>query len=259
MTADTTLTRAVRAAGLAELVWRRPGEPPGALGVVPLLLGERPAVALPWAQAAAARSVAAADAAALVLSDPRLTGPGWEPLALSGRCTLVEDGDGRLFTDELLPQELRKHPPSRALADSAMLRREHWWYLPRLVLVFEDVRVVPARRRDGPADAVLAVDDGGLHAGTVRVGEWGADPLVLDGAPAATGPATLVGQEVSVPDAERWTVHVTTGRLADGRLADVTSAATRELEPTPGLLARVRRQRALHRACLAALRDAGHA
>ncbi|MGY1907406.1 hypothetical protein ACI8AE_09845 [Modestobacter sp. SYSU DS0902] len=248
----------MHAAGLGELLWRVPGGPPGALGVVPLLLGGRPAVALPWAQVAAARSVAAADAAALVLSDPRLTGAGWEPLVLSGRFTLVEDGDGRLFTDELLPQELRKHPPSRALADSVMLRREHWWYLPRLVLVLEGPRVAPTGRRDGPADAVLAVDDGGLHVGTVRVGEWDADPLPLRGAPDRSGPAALVGQEVSVPDAERWTVHVTTGRLAGGRLSDVTPAAGRELEPTPGLLARVRRQRALHRACVAALRDAGH-
>ncbi|MGY1857550.1 hypothetical protein [Modestobacter sp. SYSU DS0290] len=259
MTAHTTPTRTIRAAGLAELVWRRPGGPPGALGVVPLLLGERPAVALPWAQVAAARSVAAADAVALVLSDPRLTGPGWEPLVLHGRCTLVEDGDGSLFTEDLLPQELRKHPPSRALADSAMLRREHWWYLPRLVLLLDDVRVAPTRRRDGPADVVLAVDDGGLRVGTVRVGEWAADPLVVDGAPPVSGPATLVGQEVSVPDAERWTVHVTTGRLAGGALVDVVPAATRELEPTPGLLTRVRRQRALHRACVATLREAGHA
>ncbi|TWH72206.1 hypothetical protein JD78_00714 [Modestobacter roseus] len=249
----------MRAAGLAELVWRRDGGPPGALGVVPLLLGERPAVALPWAQAATARSAAGADAVALVLSDPRLTGSGWEPLVLSGRPTLLEDGDGALFTGELLAQELRKHPPSRALADSAMLRREHWWYLPRLVLVLDDVRITPTRRRDGPADVVLAVDDGGLHVGTARVGEWGADPLVLEGAPDVSGPATLVGQEVSVPDAERWTVHETTGWLAGGQLSGVVPAATRELEPTPGLLARVRRQRALHRACVAELRAAGRA
>ncbi|GAA4740852.1 hypothetical protein GCM10023328_22570 [Modestobacter marinus] len=256
----TSLGTAVRAAGLAELVWRRDGRPPGALGVVPLWLGDRPAVALPWAQVEAARAVAAAGAATLVLSDQRLAGPGWQPLVVTGRLTLVEDGDGSLFTEQLLDQELRKHPPSRALADSPMLRREHWWYLPRLVLLLDPVDVVPGGRREGPADAVLAVDDEALHVRTVRVADWAADPMPLTGAPPdVRGPAVLVGQEISVPDAERWTVHVTSGQAADGRLAGVRPAERRALEPVPGLRARVRRQRALERGCVQALRAAGHA
>lgn len=251
---------AVRAAGIAELVWRSGGgRPPQALGVVPLLLGEQPAVAVPWAYADQARAAAASDAAALVLSDPRLTGPGWAPLAATGRLTLVEDADGSLFTARLLDQELRKHPPSRALADSPLVRREHWWYLPRLVLLLDSTEVVPVGRRDGPLDAVLGVDDDGLQVRIVRVLDWDADPLPLTGGPAgAQGAAVLVGQEVSVPDAERWTVHVTTGTFGDGRLADVQRPTTRELEPVPGLLTRVRRERVLERACVRALRAAGH-
>ena len=195
----------------------------------------------------------------LTLSDPRLTGSAWRPLVITARPTVVEDLDGALFTDRLLDQELRKHPPSRALADSAMLRREHWWYLPRLVLLLDVVHIEPGGRRDGPDDAVLAVDDGGLVVRTVRVTDWEGDPLTLEGGPlTAEGPAVLVGQEISVPDVERWTVHTTTGRYADGRLQDVVPAATRELEPVPGLLARVRRQRALEKACIAAIRAAGH-
>ncbi|RFU21654.1 pyridoxamine 5'-phosphate oxidase family protein [Geodermatophilus marinus] len=245
---------------MAELLWRTPGGPPGATGVVPLVLDDRPVVALPWAQAATARSAASAGEVALVLSDPRLTGSAWRPLVLSGRPALVEDGDGSLFTERLLDQELRKHPPSRALADSPMLRREHWWYLPRLVLVLDPVRVGGTRRREGPTDAVLAVDDGGLHVGTVRVADWEADPVPLRDAPTGVrGPAVLVGQEVSVPDVERWTVHTTTGRYADGRLADARRSGPRELEPVPGLLARVRRQWSLERACVRELRAAGHA
>jgi hypothetical protein len=256
----TSTTAAVHSAGVAELSWRLPGgRPPGAEGVVPLVLDGRPAVALPWAHEATARAAGAADQAVLTLSDPRLTGSTWRPLAITARPTLIEDADGSLFTDRLLDQELRKHPPSRALADSAMLRREHWWYLPRLVLVLDVVHVEPLGRRDGPEDAVLVVDDDGLVVRTVRVTDWASDPLPLEGGPlTAEGPAVLVGQEISVPDVERWTVHTTTGRYAEGHLRDVVPATTRELEPVPGLLARVRRQRALEKACTAALRAAGH-
>ena len=254
----TSAGSAIHAAGVAELLWRSAGGPPRGLGVVPLLLGDRPAVALPWAQHEAARA-AAGDAAALVLSDPRVTGPAWQPLVVRGRLTLVEDGDGDLFVERLLDQELRKHPPSRALADSHMLRREYWWYLPRLILLLEPDDVRPVGARNDPQHAVLAVDDGALHVTTVQVPDWTAESPQLRGAPdGVQGPALLIGQEISVPDLERWTVHTTTGTYADGRLTDVHPAATRALEPLPGVLARMRRQHALERACVAALRAAGH-
>jgi hypothetical protein len=259
VTSATTLAAAVRAAGLAELVWSS-GEAaaPQAIGVVPLLLGEQPAVALPWAYAEQARAAAAAPSAALVLSEPRLAGPAWQPLAAMGCLTLVEDGEGELFTERLLEQELRKHPPARAFADTPLVRREHWWYLPRLVLLLESLRVEPVGRREGPLDAVLAVDAGELQVTTVRVQQWDVDPLEPVGGPSVAGPAVLVGQEVSVPDAERWTVHVTAGHYVEGRLVDVVPAPTRELERVPGLRARVRRHRDLERACVRALRAEGH-
>lgn len=256
----TTARAAVHAAGVAELLWPLPGGPPGAAGVVPLLLDDRPAVALPWAHEATARAVGAAGEVVLALSDPRVTGSAWWPLAIRGRPRLIEDRDGTLFGDRLLDQELRKHPPSRALADSVMLRREHWWYLPRLVVVLEPGRIEPLAPRESATDVVLGVDDGGLQVATVRVEDWGADPLVLRGAPdTAQGPAVLVGQEISVPDVERWTVHTTTGHHAGGRLSGVRSSGPRSLEPVPGLLARIRRQRALERACVSALRASGRA
>ena len=260
MTEATNHVAAVRSAGLAELVWRAAdGGPPHAVGVVPLVLGDQPAVALTWAHEATARAVAASAEVALVLSEPRLAGPSWEPLVLRGRTTLVEDGDGSLFTEQLLDQELRKHPPARGLADSVLLRREHWWYLPRLVLLLDAVSVDRTTAREGPADAVLAVDDDGLHVGVARVEDWAQDPLVLRGGPAdRRGPAALVGQEVAVPDAERWSVHRTTGAYAEGRLTVAPPLPDRRLEPVPGLLARVRRQRTLERACVRALRHAGH-
>lgn len=255
-----TMPRSIRAAGLAELVWTTgAGMSPTAIGVVPLLVGEQPAVALPWAYEEQARLAAAAGTAALVLSEPRLTGPAWEPMAAVGRLLLVEDGDGSLFVEQLLDQEVRKHPPARALAGSPILRREHWWYLPRLVLLLEGSEVLPVAPRSDPDHAVLAVDDAGLHVATVQVSDWEEESLRIAGGPGdVAGPAVLVGQEVSVPDAERWSVHATTGRYGDGRLSDVQPATTRQLEPVPSLRARVRRQRDLERACVRALRAAGH-
>lgn len=251
----------MRAAGLGELVWSA-GDTvaPAAIGVVPLLLGDVPAVALPWAYEEQARAAAAGGAAAIVLSEPRLAGPAWKPVAAVGRPHLVEDPDGSLFAEQLLDQELRKHPPARAFAGSPILRREHWWYLPRLVLLIEAPRVVPVAARTGPLDAVLAVQHEGLHISGVRVTDWDTDPIALAGADpgAPDGPAALVGQEVSAPDAERWTVHVTRGRFEGGLLTGANPPPTRELEPVPGLRARVRRQRELERACVKALRAAGH-
>jgi len=222
------------------------------------VLGDAVAVALPWAYEEQAREAAAASSAALVLSEPRLAAPGWEPVAGIGRLLLVEDGEGEVFRAQLLDEEVRKHPPARALCGSLLLRREHWWYLPRLVLVLEPQRVVRVGPREGPQDALLAVDAGGLQVATVRVREWEAEPLELSGGPEVRGPAVLVGQEVSTPDAERWTVHVTSGRYDGGRLEEVQRPATRELEAVPGLRARVRRQRDLERSCVRALRAAGH-
>lgn len=261
MVQEANVAASVRAAGLGALVWRPSGAGPlRALGVVPLLLGDQPAVALPWAYADQARSAAASDAAALVLAEPRLAGRGWVPLAAVGTLTLVEDGDGSLFTSRLLDQELRKHPPARALADSNLVRREHWWYLPRLVLLLDAPVVSPIAPQQGPLDAVLAVDGGTLHVQTVRLRSWDDEPLAVQGGPTGVrGPALLVGQEVSVPDAERWTVHVTTGHYDAGSVDVVERPPTRELEPVPGLLTRIRRQRALERACIRALHADGHA
>ncbi|UOY03099.1 hypothetical protein [Blastococcus sp. PRF04-17] len=103
------------------------------------------------------------------------------------------------------------------------------------------------------------MDDDGLHVRTVHVEDWEADPMPVRGGPVTvSGPAVLVAQEISVPDVEQWSVHTTTGSYADGRLRDVQRPGSRALEPRPGVLARMRRQRALERACVSALRAARH-
>ncbi len=124
---------AVAAATVAEVAWRG-ADGPVATGVLPLVDGERVVLALPYADAAAARSLGTADEVLLALTEPRGTSPGWTPLALRCRPRLVEDPEGDRFAATLLAQELLRWPPSRLLADSVLLRREHWWWLPRLLV-----------------------------------------------------------------------------------------------------------------------------
>jgi hypothetical protein len=113
------------------------------------------------------------------------------------------------------------------------------------VLALDVTEVAPVAARRWPADAVLAVapEAGGLAVAVVRVGDWDADPVPVAplpaGAPGVTdGPALLVGQEVSVPDVERWTVHVTRGRHERGWLAVEERPAGRELESVPAPVVR---------------------
>ncbi|MER7457928.1 pyridoxamine 5'-phosphate oxidase family protein [Micromonospora sp. NPDC126480] len=263
MDVDSDTRHAIRAATVGELAWLDGSGRPHAHPVTPLLLGDQPAVAFPYAQAALARRVAAAPVAALVASDDRLTGRGWRPVAVTGRPRLIEDRDGTLFATELLTQELRKYPPARALIDSPLLRREHWWYLPRLVLVLDVVAAAPVGVRAGGAGEVLAVAAGDqcLHVDTVRrLGDGNGTIRLasLAGRSPATGPAVLLGHDFSAPDLERWTPWTTRGRLAGARLTVEEAPARTGLAPPLGLWQRLTRQRRLARDCRDAL-DTGAA
>lgn len=198
-----------------------------------------------------------------MLSDRRLAQRGWEPLIGFGRMELVEDRDGSVFGERLLEQELRKHAPSRAYADSPLLRRENWWYVPRLVLVLAAREVVAAGERQDPDEAVLAVapgsaagGHGGLVVDTVAVADWDGSPraVSLVGRPLPPGDAVLFCHDFSVPDLERWTRHATAGRWDGERLDVATRPDRRTFAPAPGLLERLRRHRAMERGCRAALR-----
>lgn len=256
MDIDTRL--AIRAAAIGELAWLDPTGRPDAHPVTPLLLGDDPAVAYPYADLALARRVAAAPAVALVLSDDRMAGRGWRPAAVTGRPRLVEDRDGALFTDQLLDQELRKYPPARALIDSLLLRREHWWYVPRLVVVLADAAATPVGVRTGGAGELLAVAaEGQLSVDTVRRALEGSGRVrvtSLAGREPARGPAVLLGHDFSVPDLERWTPWTTRGWSAADGLFTVEQRPDRTgLAPPLGLWQRLRRQRELERACRRAL------
>ncbi|NGM15766.1 pyridoxamine 5'-phosphate oxidase family protein [Verrucosispora sp. WMMA2044] len=250
--------RAIQAATVGELAWIDPDGVPQARPVTPLLLGDRPAVALPYAEVTLARRLAAAQVAALVVSDDRLTGRGWRPVAVAGRPRLTEDRDGTLFTDRLLDQELRKYPPARALIDSPLLRREHWWYLPRLIVVLDvDTATTIGARPDGTGEVLAVARDDRLYVDSVTRadGQVGEPVRVrsLAGRLPADGPAVLLGHDFSAPDLERWTPWTTRGELADGVLAVTAAPARTTLAPPLGLWRRLTRQRRLARACQDAL------
>lgn len=252
---------ASRRSGVAEVCWRDVRGAPRATAVVPLEHDGRPALALHWSQWDAARELVASPSVAWLLSDRRMAQRGWEPASAVGRMRLVVDQDGSLFVSSLLDQELRKHPPSRAFADSPLLRKEHWWFLPRLVLVFEatEARAV-AERTDPSLHAVLAVQtpDGGLFADTVAVQQGAGVTACTSLAPAqlpAAGPAVLLRHDFSAPDLERWGRQETAGSWDGTQLSDIRTTGTADVPPPLGLLQRVRRHRELERECRRALRE----
>jgi hypothetical protein len=268
---QSDVTRAVHGSSLSALAWHS-ASGPRCRGVVALVRRDRPVLAFTYADEAVAREVIAAGTATLALTDPRGTRRGFRPLLLRAGVRLVEDPEGTVFTAELLEQELLRFPPSRVLADSPLLQREHWWYLPRL-LVELDVEHVetwdPAPPSDpdgsdlgGAGRSHLLVTAADRPTGAVdvhRVDVVGEDDRVLelaleprDRAPAA-GPALLFGQDAAFPDLERWTQWSYRGEWEEPAFTVVEAPARRGLGPAPGLLQRWRRQRDLERRCRRAL------
>lgn len=256
-----TWTPAVNSAAVCELVWADSNGKPDATAATPLLHADQPAVAFPYAHAPLARTVADARSVAVVLSDGRMSGKSWRPLAVIGRPRLIEDVDGSLFTDQLLTQELRKHPPSRALADSILLRREHWWFLPRLVVAIEPHAVVDVAARE-PGDGVLGIVEAErLRVASVRPAAESRLASVSGALPGQDGrehPAVVVRHDFSVPDLERWPVAVSRGVLTGDEFRSTEPLADVGLPRPLGLLTRIRKEHALARACRKQLARAGH-
>lgn len=251
------LAAVVRASSLGALCWVQAGRP-HAHGVMVLERQGRPVVAFTYAEEPIARAAAAAPRLAIALTESRSTGRGFRPMVVTGRPRLVEDRTGEVFRSELVLQELRRYPPSRLLADSPLLMREHWWYLPRLLVEVDVHGIRPAEPSDAEADHLLVVADGDAPAVCpAAVVEDRRGHLVLRTAwPLPPGPALLFTQDASFPDLERWSQWGYAGEWGGGAL-DIQEAPGRTgLAPMPGLLQRWRRQRALERACVAALRHA---
>jgi len=262
-------------AGVAEVCWSDAHGSPRAMAVVPLNHEGRPALALYWSQWPQARELASCPRVAWVLSDRRMAQRGWEPAVGYGRMRLIVDHDGSVFSESMLDQELRKHPPSRAFADSHLLRREHWWFLPRLILVLEPAVAVQIGERTDPdshsilmvsaADGTLAVDTVSLETVPVdTVPDRSIACISLGGqAPPLPGRAALLQHDFSVPDLERWGHRITSGRWDGEALAAVPDPVSRPLgpllPPTLSVRERLRRHRELERDICRALRGEAQA
>ncbi len=243
------------AASVGELCWVDDAGRPQVRGVIPLTRRGRPVVAFTYADAAVAREVAAASVVGLALTEPRSTGRGFAPVLLTGRPRLVEDPTGELFVEDLLTQELRKYPPARVYADSPLLMREHWWYLPRLLVELEVGAVEPLAPRVEPHDHLLVVATGGGPVVRVAGSDHHDGDRTVDvlGDHPPTGAAVLFGQDASFPDLECWSQWRDRGHWDGTELELQERAASRGVGRPPGLRQRWWRQRTLERRCRQAL------
>jgi hypothetical protein len=258
-----------RLAQLAELVWDDPGGPadeagsaavsrPDAMPVIPLVDEGVPCVALSYDLLDRADRLTRAGTAIVTISDPELA-RGAETLRCAVRVHRTDDIDGARFeTSTLLLQELAKYPPSRRRLDSILLRREHWWFLPRILLRLE---VIDEPQPLAPGTALLGHrQDDALHVTSVRT--WQRDGhhvrIETDAAlPISGGRAVLLDHGAEPPDLERRWIERIGGEL-DGPLLRVEHEAVwgrRDRAPT--LLQRVRDEWGLERACRAGLRTSG--
>jgi hypothetical protein len=255
---DTEVSSLVAASSVSTLCWVDAHGQARAHGVVALLHQERPAVAFTYADEPVAREVTAADTVTLALTDTRSTGTAFRRAVLTGRPTLVEDPRGELYVSELVVQELRRYPPSRLFADSPLLMREHWWYLPRLVVEL-DVAALQPLDETPAADHLLVVAQG--RQPVVRTATTPGQVLRpgertrLD-VPAAPPPgrAVLFGQDATFPDLEQWEQWRYVGSWdGEALVVEESPAQVGVGGRPPGLLARWRRQRELRRRCVAAI------
>jgi hypothetical protein len=257
-------TAVVASAGLAaraELGWCDRVGHLHAIAITPLVIDGTVVAALPFDQTSTARGLAEAAAAVLVLSDSRMALRGWTSWAQPVRPEVSADRDGSWTWTGALDQEVRKHPPSRLLIDTAIQRREHWWYVPRWL-----VRLPPAgpasqvTRRTGPHDAVLfEVLDGRMRAATVAVDDWRAPEMTLTGLdPDGTAgdgpvPALAFTHDFSIPDMERQSSCEVVGSRRRNVLAVEARQGSALLQPPQGLIRRLSRHWRRERECRRAL------
>lgn len=257
------LSAVARAASVAEVAWVDGEDLPQVAPVLPLTRGEHVVLALTFDRADLAHRLAAADRVALVVREPRGTAGSFAPVAVLGTPSLEADTTGAVYREELITQELRRYPPARTMADSPLLCREHWWWLPRLIVTLTDVEALaaPAPRTDEQAHLLVTTARDGIPVvSTVRAQPGGAQVAltVCGGAPPEAGPACLAAQDASFPDLERWAAWSWQGRLEVGETTVLHVEQAPEpgaigLPPVPGVLRRWRRQQELERACLAGI------
>lgn len=247
-------------AAVAELAYLGEDGIPHLEALTPLPLDGEPAFALPYSRVGLARRLEEAPQVSVTFSDSRLARVGWSPLAAEGTVEVVPDPEGDLFLEELLYWELRKFWPARQLIGSLVLRRDNWWYVPRLILRFiQTAPPRPAARRTEPEHGVLAWKiEEGVTSDTVQVEDWEAErPVVSPLSPDTALPggvlAALLYHDFSVPDMEQRASLLLTGRLENGRLSVSERSGSRSLGKRPGLISRWRMQKDLERRCKSGL------
>lgn len=243
------LSDAWRAAPFAEVAWLDRDGRPDAATVVPLLQRGHPVVALTYDRLALARSLAAAEQVLLAVTSPTLGG-GRTPVSAWASVSVHEDPRGHEFEEHLLTQELAKHPPARRLADSPLLRREHAWYLPRILVRTTRVGEVTTHPfRD--ALAVTAIADAGC-ATTVDLDGTGATAGPTTSLP--DGPTVVLQHGADLPDLDRPWWRRWRGEVTDGDLATATFDQRAQVTVPHGVWRRWRDQIAFEKACWAGIR-----
>ncbi|OQO89527.1 hypothetical protein B1813_21600 [Saccharomonospora piscinae] len=244
----------------AEVCWVDTEGRPAAIAATPLLDRGVAAIALPYSRATEAAGLRTASRVAFAVTDSRSLRRERPGAVRVGTPEVVDDVEGDHFAVELLRQELVKYPPSRTLADSPLLCRENWWWLPRVIVrlgASGPARDLPARTNperhallvgsgsEGPRVDVVDVAVAGPGARDLRVAP-------LDGRDSGPGDgrALVFGHDYTMPDLERWETWSASGTLT-GRDLAVTH---REGEPGGALAPlrlwqRVRRQKTLEREC----------
>ncbi|MBB4931503.1 hypothetical protein F4561_002323 [Lipingzhangella halophila] len=234
-----------------ELSWLAPDGPTG-IPVVPLDRDGTPCAALPLAHLDAVDSMASRRVAFSVTgADPAVVANGHVGIEL--------DVDGTRFVNDLLEQEIIKHPPTRLRADSMLARRENFWWIARALVTLhraDEVRPLPQRTPDTDAllvrpsgetprvDVVTAASWPAQHEESIEL--WRRDGGSLQGAGEA---AFCYGHQYS-PDFERWERWYRAGTVHGETLTVRTGLGHPEAEPAPfGFLERYRNHRDVARAC----------
>ncbi|MGJ7908413.1 hypothetical protein ACOQFL_18265 [Actinopolyspora sp. H202] len=245
-----------REALTGELCWVDSAGCPNGIAVTPLLRGEVPCVALPYSHRGIVRLLAEAAEVGFAVTDGRSLRAGQSGMVAFGPVRVIDDLSGSLFGEQLLEQELRKYPPSRALVDSLLLRRENWWWMPRVLVELSGVnRVVEPARRDDPArNALLIHGPETATVSAVALGDRGSGRMELtplDDALPLDGEAGMVfGYDYTSADLERWESWWFSGSLERGRLEITHGEGTPGEKSRPlGLLERIRRRHRIAKAC----------
>lgn len=243
------MTRLLATSSVGEVAWADRDGTPRAAGVLPLTRAGVPVIALTLDRTALATSLAGADVVDLLVRDPRNTAEHWRPAGWRCRSRLVEDLDGAVYQEQLVLQELRRYPAARRYADSPLLAREHWWYLPRLIVeltAVDDLDPLPAR--GGAEDLLLVtVDRGRPVVGGAQASDGTLTPTW--GVPPAPGPGLVFGQDASFPDLEVWRTWQRPVTVTGGEVVPDEPLPDLALGGPPGLWQRWRDERAFASAC----------